>query len=136
MKHANLRQAVKTSDRAKIEEFIANGETIPNRALAWSNDIGTTKLLIAHGADPQKVDRDRQNALFGCQSVEIAKLLIEHGADAKITDLSGRPPYLGARTYRLQNCSSNTALIQRLLTIADAMPCSDAMTLKPDVCAT
>ena len=72
-----------------MEEFIANGETIPNRALAWSNDIGTTKLLIEHGADPKTIDNGGRNALFECKYFSIAKLLIEHGANPNLVDHNG-----------------------------------------------
>jgi ankyrin repeat protein len=94
-KHDYFRATLSANPKALQEEALPN-DLLGQAIFAQSADL--VALLLAHGADPNGVDRLYKHPplCFACGGypkdipVEIVRLLLEHGADPNATCSDGR----------------------------------------------
>ncbi len=84
----------------------------PLMRAAFSGDIDSVKLLLAHGADPHIASKDKETALMAAcgtgfingyhrqrspaERLEVVKLLIDLGEDVNAADSYGITPLMAA----------------------------------------
>jgi peptidoglycan/LPS O-acetylase OafA/YrhL len=92
-----LGDAIRSGNREAIERFVQGGEAIDGpdsklgiTPLSWAamkGDVASVTLLIEHGADVNRGNRDGSTPLHSAAFLghdPVAEILIEHGADATL----------------------------------------------------
>ncbi len=120
-----LARAVRGGDRRTLEVFLARGAAKDAaaaasalRAAAAIGDVGATKALLDHGADPNLNPTFTGHALNHAlltESPEVAQLLIEQGADLRMPSTQGHavPTMVLAGHSQAGNPAAARALVAR-----------------------
>lgn len=80
-------------------------------------DVQIVELLLANGANPKVVDRNRITPLHYANQVKIAELLIKRGADVNALTVKGYTPlhYIAERGYGVQGSLSAVKTAELLI---------------------
>ena len=107
-----LFQLVRTDEAARLEALFERGFNAPNirdgkgnsllMLASYNGRLEMTRVLLAHGGDPQLANDMGQIPLAGAAfkgDTAMAKLLIEHGADVDARMPDGKTPLMFAAMF-------------------------------------